>query len=172
MTLDNILLSFETVLKIEYDEKDTRKLINSAIRKLESAYAMRIQGTTLYDIQSTNLNMEDSINNLLSQIFECCKTLSLFTTLSMYTGGIPIRLSTVNYLGMDEVQLKAVLRYLQYYKHASLCKDALSVIASALNNVNINYVKRLFIILLVLDELGIDEGVVVVAQLLYLGGLS
>ena len=41
----------------------------------------------------------------------------------------------------------------------------------ALNNVEMSQIKRLFIVMLVMEKLGIHEGVAACAQLLYIGGL-
>lgn len=37
VSLSNTVLSFETVLKIEYEETNTKRVVANAIRKLESA---------------------------------------------------------------------------------------------------------------------------------------
>lgn len=109
--LSTAVLAFETVLKIEYDEPDTKKVIQNAIRKLETAYGMRIEGKTLYDLQSENINLADNIQNLLQQILECTKTVSFLFQNGMYHHSIPITLSSVKYLGLGKVALQTILRY-------------------------------------------------------------
>ena len=44
-------------------------------------------------------------------------------------------------------------------------------LVGALNNVEMSQIKRLFIVMLVMEKLGIYEGVAACAQLLYIGGL-
>ena len=57
--LNSVVLSFETVLKVEYEENNTKKIIDNSIRKLENSYGMRIQGKSLYDLEAENTNLAE-----------------------------------------------------------------------------------------------------------------
>lgn len=166
--LSTAVLAFETVLKIEYDEPDTKKVIQNAIRKLETAYGMRIEGKTLYDLQSENINLADNIQNLLQQILECTKTVSFLFQNGMYHHSIPITLSSVKYLGLGKVALQTILRYFQNEDEYYLSKNTIPQLVLGLDGVDMCTVKKIFIILLVLDQLGIAESVSVLAAVLIL----
>lgn len=170
LTLDSILMSFESVLKLEYDDKDTRKLLDSAIRKLENAYGVTLSDT-LYTIQAQNMNVAENIESLIKQVMECTKTLSLYINVSLYNQSIGVNLATVNYLGFDKQVLKTALKYLQVSDLYEEGTKSIEAIMGALNNTGMCSVKRLFLIMLLLMRLGITESSAVVAQLLYLGGL-
>ena len=65
-----------------------------------------------------------------------------------------------------------VLKYCQDKKLFKQHKEnIIQPLSNTLNNISMCTIKRLFIILLMFSELGIDEGVSIIAQLLYLGGL-
>lgn len=169
--LSTAVLAFETVLKIEYDETDTKRVIQNAIRKLETSYGMRIEGKTLYALQSENINLADNIQNLLMQILECTKTVSFLFQNGMYHHSIPITLSSVKYLGLGKTALQTILRYFQNEDEYYLSKNTVPQLVLGLDGVDMCTVKKMFIILLVLDQLGVTESVAVMAQYLYYGSV-
>lgn len=170
MSIDNILLSFENTLKIEYDERETHKIITSAMNRLENAYKVHMD-KDLYDLQAQNLLVAENLNVLLSQICECLKALSLYIDISMFNVSIGISLADVNYMGFGAPELLTALKYLQDKSLYDRRGTIIEPITSALSHIDMCTIKRLFIILLVLEKLGVKEGVCVVARFLYLGGL-
>lgn len=169
--LNNSILAFETVLKIEYEENETKRVVDSAVRRLESAWGMRIEGTTLYKLESENISLADNVQNILQQIMECTKTVAFLFQCGMFYHSIPITLSTVKYLGIGKEQLRSVLRYFQNNDEYYLAENAVQQLYMGLDGIDMSTVKRLFIILLVLDKLGVREAVAIVAQYLYYGSV-
>lgn len=171
LSIDQILLSFESVLKIEYDERETHKILSGAIHRLENAYNVTIE-TDLYSLQAKNALVSDNLNILLAQICECLKSMALYTCVSMFNRSIGISLADVNYLGLSSAELRTALKYLQdknlYEQRATI----IPALTSAVTNIDMCTIKRLFIILLLLEVLGVKEGVATIAQYLYLGGLT
>lgn len=167
--LNTAILSFESVLKIEYEETDTVRVISSSVTKLENAYGMRIGCKSLYDLQIENVNLADSVQNLLMQILEATKTISFLFMGGMFNHDIPVSLSTVKYLGLGKTALCSILRYFQNSNEYYLARNAVKQIEIGLDGIDMCTVKRLFIILLVLDKLGVEEAVSVLAQYLYYG---
>ena len=107
----------------------------------------------------------------LQELAECLKQLTALTSISMFTKKPPINLADVNYLGFTSETLTTALKYLQdrvcYEKRSTI----VPALVGALNNVEMSQIKRLFIVMLVMEKLGIYEGVAACAQLLYIGGL-
>ncbi len=171
LSLKEVLLSFEGTLKLEYsDEMTTNQILDQALSRLESTYEVILQ-SDLFSLQMENSLVADKIGLLLRDITECMKQMSLFTSLCMFTKSVGISLADVNYLGNDKVVVRTLLRYLQDESETSKWKSALDPIALTLDSIPICSVKRLFVILLMLHRLGVYEGVSVVAQYLYLGGI-
>ena len=169
--LNNTLLSFETVLKIEYEESVTERVIGNAIKRLENAYGMKISGTTLYELEASNINLADTIQNLLQQVLECTKTMAFLFQCGMYQHSIPITLSTVKYLGIGKEALKTILRYFQNVDEYYLAQNAVQNLSLGLDGIDMSPVKRLFVIMLMLDRMGLKEAVAIVAQYLYYGSV-
>ena len=89
----------------------------------------------------------------------------------MYHHSIPITLSSVKYLGLGKVALQTILRYFQNEDEYYLSKNTIPQLVLGLDGVDMCTVKKMFIILLVLDQLGITESVSVLAQYLYYGSV-
>lgn len=172
ISLNNILVSLEGVLKLEASgELKVDEILNSAISRLENAYNCTFD-RDVWALQADNQLTADNINRLLKDIKQCLEQLSLYINLKLYHKNPSVALSDVNYLGYAKTQLMSCLKYLQ---DAELSKQYRSTIIpplhNTLNNIPMCTTKRLFIALMMLDKLGIDEGVSVVSQLLYIGGL-
>jgi hypothetical protein len=169
--LNAVILSFETVLKIEYDEPNTKKVIDNSIKKLENSYGMRIAGKSLYDLEVENSNLADTVHNLLHQILECTKTLSFLFQAGMFQHDIPVSLGMVKYLGLGKESLQTILRYFQNADEYYLAKNAVSQLMMGLDGIDMSTMKRMFIIMLALDELGVREAVAIIAQYMYYGSV-
>lgn len=170
ISLDSILYTFESVLKIEYLEHSTEKVIASAVASLEEAYNVRMD-KDLYTLQAENQALGDTLSILLMQITDCCKTMSFYTVLCTFNRSIGISLADVAYFGFAKDTLMNSLKYLEdkdLYTQRDIIVRPLTV---AMTNVDMCSIKRCVIIMLVLEKLGVAEGVAVMAQYLYLGGL-
>lgn len=172
LTMTQICTSFEGVLKLEYtDNMRTEECLDNAIKALENSYSIKID-KDIYSLQAENSLVSQQLDVLLQSITECMKTTALYITLSAYNHSVGISLADANYLGCARERLLTGLKYFQdkdlYPKRA----QTVATISEALNTIPVNHVKRLFMILLILEKLGISEGVAIVAQLLWLGGIQ
>ena len=163
-------MSFENTLRIEYTETDVSRIIKVSKQKLENAYQCRLD-QPVYTVQAQNELVSENLNVFLQELAECLKQLTALTSISMFTKKPPINLADVNYLGFTSETLTTALKYLQdrvcYEKRSTI----VPALVGALNNVEMSQIKRLFIVMLVMEKLGIYEGVAACAQLLYIGGL-
>jgi len=172
ISFNNILTSLESTLSIEMSSDMTvAETLDAATKRLENTYACTFD-KDVYALQSESQLIADNINLLLKDVQQCLAMLSFYTNLKLYHMNMGITLSDVNYLGYSKEQLLTALRYLmyenEYKKHSA---EIITPLFNTLNNIPMCSVKRMFIILLMLNKLGITEGVSIMAQLLYLGGL-
>jgi hypothetical protein len=170
-SLQDILLSFENILRIEYVEKDADKIIGNAKKKLENAYQVKLD-KPVYEVQVQNAFVSESLDVFLDQIVECMKSIAAYTCVVMFTRINPIALADVNYLGNDPKLLRAQLKCLQDKKLYEQRSTIVPALRNAVSNVDMSPVKRLLVIMLMLEELGLPEAVAVIAQYLYLGTLD
>lgn len=59
VSLEATVLSFETVLKIEYEEQSAKEVVESSIKKLENAYGVRMQerACTIWKLRISTLHL-------------------------------------------------------------------------------------------------------------------
>ena len=172
ISLNNILVSFESTLKIEYAAESTvRETLDDAKARLENVYQVTLD-KSVFDIINESQLSADNVSLLMRDVKQCLADLSLFMNLKLYHKDFDMFLADVNYLGYDKGKLMNVLKYCQDKKLFKQHREnIISPLNNTLNNISMCTIKRLFIILLMFNELGIDEGVSIIAQLLYLGGL-
>lgn len=172
LDIKSVLISFEGVLGIDYmDDISTKQTLDDALSRIEQTYDLVID-RDLFSMQTANNLIASKADILLHDITDCLKTMSLYKDICMFTKSVGISLADVNYLGNDKNVLCTLLRYLQDESEADKWKSALEPVIQTLDNVSICIVKRLFIIMIMLHKLGINEGVSIIAQYLYLGGLT
>lgn len=172
IALTNILVSLESVLKIEYlNDQKVEDTVQAAINELENTYSVTFS-TDVFSLQQENSLTSNKLEVLIRDLTQALSQLSLFIELKLYHKDVPISLADVNYLGYARPQLMSSLSYLQDEGAAIATRaEIIQPLTSTLNNLGMSTIKRLFICMLVLDKLGVHEGVAVIAQLLYLGGL-
>ena len=170
--MSNVLNGLESALKIEYPaDMRVENVIDSAIRALESSYACTFT-KSIWDLQSETQLTSNDLNMLVRNINTALSQLSLFIQLKLYHKNIPFTLSDVNYLGYAKQQLMTALSYLQDEREAATRrKEIIQPLTDTLNSISMCVIKRLFCIMFVLDRLGVYEGVAIIAQFLYMGGL-
>lgn len=171
-SLNNILVSLESVLKLEIGpEMTVQNIVDTAIRNLENTNNFTLT-SDLYTVQAENALSDDKISMLLRDMEAGLERLSFFVQLKLYHKNVPFTLADVNYLGYAKSKLLTALKYLQDIdearaRHAEIVRP----LYNTLDNISMCTVKRLFIIMLTFDRLGVIEGTAIVAQLLYMGGL-
>lgn len=171
-SLSNILHGIEGVLKIEYvGEAKVSEIIDAALARLEDVHGFPFD-KDVYTLQSESQLCNDELSKFLSDVRSCLEQMSMYINLKLYHKNHTLTLSDVNYLGYAKKQLLTALKYLQDADEYKLHRDdVIKPLYNTLNNVNMCTNKRLFIVMLMLDKLGIVEGVAIFAQFLYLGGL-
>lgn len=172
VSLANILAGIEGVLKLEYtEEAKVEEIIEAALSRLEDTFGFPFD-KDVYTLQSESQLSADGVDSLLKEVTSCLEQMAFYIQLKLYHKNHSLTLADVNYLGYAKPQLLTALRYLQDAKeYKARREEIIKPLYNTLNNLNMCNNKRLFIIMLMLDRLGIGEGVAVYAQLLYLGGL-
>lgn len=169
----NMLTSLESTLKIDYTGDDrVSDVLDNAVKALESFYACDFD-KDVFSLRAENQLYADNLNMFLKDVKQCLAEMSLFNQLKLFHKNIAFNLSDINYLGSSKQLLLTSLRYLQdQAEQQRKREDVIKPLTAALNNVPQCQPKRLFVIMLMFDRLGIQEGVAITAQLLYIGGLS
>lgn len=172
ISFNSLLTSMEGTLMIEMSgDMKVADIVDAAIARLENKYACKLD-RDVFSLQSEGQLMADNIELFLRDVQHCLMSMSFYGNLKMFHANMAIMLADVNYLGYAKKQLLTALRYLmyetEYKKHAD---NIIKPLYTSLDNIDMCSIKRLFINILILHKLGISEGVSIIAQILYLGGL-
>lgn len=169
ITLTSILCQFENILRIEY-LPSTKETIDNSISSLENAYGVQLD-KPLFDIQVEMRFTNSSITDLVNSIEACLKDLSLLLSVSLYDKVFGETLQTIKYCGYTRKQFLINLKYIQDKDCYDKSGNLFYLITDALDNIQVCTVKKLLVIMLILARLEIREGVSIIANYLYAGGV-
>lgn len=172
-TLQAALTKCEAALMLEYTKEtvdDWQLIIKKARENLENRLQCKLTDT-LYNIQAKNALVSQSIDVALNGISAGIELLSTLYTMSIYLKDRKnFDLADVNYLGQDRGRLATGFKMLADRVYSRQAHDEMmAAIKAQLNNMTMTQLKRLLLVMIMFDELGLDEGVAVCANLLYLG---
>ncbi len=172
-TLQAGLTKCEAALMLEYTKEtvdDWRLIIKKAKENLENRLQCKLT-EPLYTIQAKNALVSQSIDVALNGMAAGIELLSALYVMSIYLKSAKdFDLADVNYLGNDRGRLATGFKMLAdrvFYPQAH--DEMMAAIKANLNNVTMTQLKRLLLVMIMFDELGITEGVAACANLLYLG---
>lgn len=169
VSLSDVILSFGNTLRIDYNLTDVREIRDESIRQLENIFHVKID-KSLYDLQSENKFVSKEVEMLLQEIVENLKSMSLLLSISTFDKHYGNSLKDIKYMGYDRKTLMTCLKYLQDEKLYKRRGEFFESIVLGVNSVYMCSTKKLFIIMIILERLGIEEGVSIIANYLYLGG--
>lgn len=170
LDLNTIVLGLENALKIEYKEKDIEKIKQLSKQRIEAAYGTRIVGS-IYETQISNRLIGDNLSTLMANVVEGLKQLALLFTVSLFDRNVGMTIADVNYLGYAKDNMLSALKFLQDEVLYESRDNFFPQITSSINHIEMSVIKRLLTVMVVMEDLGIKEGVSLIAQYLYLGGL-
>ena len=170
ISLKEVLVSLESVLRIEYSDANTQETLDNAVARIENTYNIDLN-KDLFSLQAENQLISSQINVFLRDIVESLKQMTLYTSLTIFHKSVGISMVDVNYLGFGKLYLNNVFRYLQDDALLKKHPEIIEPLTKALDNIPLGHIKRLFTCLLMFYRLGVYEGVGLIAQYLYLGGL-
>jgi len=167
ISLTDLLLQIETILKINYNEDSVETVVSNAVRTLEDQYSVSLsEGIQRAVIVNPNTEM------LCKDLLAALGKFSLYVFGSMYKRKIAFSLSDSRYLGYNKEQLLQALKYLQTEHPREQIADIISSLKVATSKLSNTEVKRLFVCLIVLYEINALEEMALLADALFLGGLT
>lgn len=170
LILQNILTGFEEALHIDFKTQDVKQLKEETRESLEVSIREHIE-ESIYKLHIQTKYLNDSVSSLIDQIETCMKDMALLLSISMFDHKFGQTLKDVSYCGFAKDELMIILKHLMDEKLQDNRGSFMKALTESLNSVNIGEVKRLFIIMLILEDLGVVEGVALIAQYLYMGGM-
>lgn len=165
-TLSNTLTIIESLLYVDY-QRETAELLDFSLNNLENKYQVDLSG----GLEKAYIASPDAISSFVSNLETALSKISLLSSNSIFEHKSYINLGDVRYLGYDKTQLLTALKYLTVEHTAQETSNIINSLTTAVDKINHCDIKRLIILLLILDRLDVPEGVSIIAQYLYLGGI-
>lgn len=165
--LNTIIISFENILQVDQESESVDEIVKNTHERLENKLACKID-KSLYELQVENKLVTDTIALLLSQIQLATQQLAFYKDCCIYTGKRAEILADVSYLGFAQKDLENALKYLQHNVTYKKRESFFNALKDATTNMQICQIKRLLIIMYILEDLGIEESVAVIAMYLYM----
>ena len=149
---------------------DWQLIIKRAKENLENRLQCKLT-ESVYTLQAKNALVSQSIDAVLNGVSAGIELLATLYAMSIYLKDRKnFDMADVNYLGQDRGRLATGFKMLADRVYSRQAHDEMmAAIKSQLNNMTMNQLKRLLLVMIMFDELGIDEGVATCANLLYLG---
>ncbi|WP_105614127.1 hypothetical protein [Vallitalea okinawensis] len=168
LCLTDILIGFENTLRIDYKDSNVEKTKIATKRRLENLYQIHLVGD-IYDLQAGDRLVGDQLSILLEQLTECMKSLALLLSITMFDKRFGQTLKDINFLGFEKDNLLSALQFLQDEILYESRESFFDNLVRSISAIQLCSLKRLLVIMVVLENLGIKEGVALIAQYLYLG---
>ena len=169
--LHTIICELETILQIDgadLEERNMDVVIRNVKTRISRQYQIELAD---YKIDSDELAVgpyRNALSIFIDNVARVHGKLSGYGQIARYLTNIQISLSSINYLGFVQTELKALLIALQRKRTAVDTTDAVKAIKDRLGSINICWEKRLFILLIVSEALGFNELTAAIAEILYL----
>ena len=165
-TLQNTLNIIESLLYVDY-QRETGELLDFSINNLESKYQVDLSE----GLEKGYMTSPDALSSFVSNLEIALSKIALLASNTIFEHKSYINLGDVRYLGYDKTQLLTALKYLTIEHTAQETSNIISSLTTAVDKISHCDIKRLIILLLILDRLDVPEGVSIIAQYLYLGGI-
>lgn len=171
--INRIVNSIEAALQIDgvdYAEKDMDVVIKNVKNRIIRQYQIdltqvKITDTSLYLGKSRN-KAAMFTENIAALHGQLCGYLQI----ARFTQEIKVRPVNVNFLGFTEKSLTSMLQLCLRKKTLPGVNEAFEAIKIKVCSINNCLEKKVFMIMIVCHELGFDEMVAAIAEILYLGG--
>lgn len=167
--LHETLIGFESVLHITVENTDVEEQIRQAKSTIANQFQLDLSGKGVMEAKLFNPSTAMKVEGFLASIGESMKRIALLLTYNVATGKYGVTLREVGYLGFDKKSLANCLKYLIHEQLYGERKNFLPGLIMATSKLEVDQMRRLLVVMFVLEELGLFDGVSVIAQFLYMG---
>lgn len=171
--IKSIIIDLEIALCIDgkdYAERDINKIIHDVKTRLIKQYQIDLTKNKITDEELYIGNTRASAKLFLENIGAFHAKLAGYLSCIIYNTNITIKPINVNFLGFDEKKFLSPLKRLQSRKKIPSALVDLESIKNKLGSIPNCDEKRMFLLMIIAHELGFDELMSVIAQIMYLGG--
>lgn len=171
--LEDIINDLEVALLIDgrdYAEKDFGRIVSNVKNRIRTQYNVDLSKNKMDD-EAMYMGPQRQAAFLFCQnIAELHGRLSGYIMILNYNHEIVVNPVNVNYLGLDEEKLMAVLKLSQAKDYIPTVEQNYEIIKSHICSINACTEKKLFLIMFIAYELGFNELLSCISSIFYAGG--
>lgn len=173
--LHSLIRELEAALQIDgvdFEEKDIDVIIKNVRTRISRQYQINLSE---YKIDSAEFDLSESRESVILFIENIARIHAKFcgyAQIERYTTNSSISLSSINWLGFTEDTLKVTLKALQRKVLIPKAIDNIQAIKGKLGTINNCWEKRLFVLMVIASDLGFDELMACIAEILFQGTLK
>lgn len=172
-SIEDIVIDLEMALQIsgtDYAERDFDKIMSNVRNRILRQYNVNLLKNKITDPCMFEGKNRNSVVLFIESIADMHAKLCGYLEIVRYTHEVTIKPVNVNYLGFDETKLMSVLRLAQSKEYIPSIEPNFESIKQQVGTINSCMEKKMFLIMCVAHELGFDELLASIAEILYLGG--
>lgn len=166
ISMDHSLSQIEALLKINSNCPSIEEQVKLSRHAIETEiYETIPEGTSIYSLTGHN-----KVDDFLGSCIECLKNFALLVCIESYDLNFGQSLKSLNYLGAPAIEIMNSFRILAKQSLQSQKVQFMDDIIKAFSSVKPCELRRLVCVIAVLDNLGISDGVAILAEHIVLGG--
>lgn len=174
--LDGIITELEAALQIDgkdYEEASFDTIIGNVKQRINRMYQIDLSLGKVNDISFESGIYKAAVSLFIDNVASIHARLCAFGQIERFKTTSYVSLSAINYMSYKKESLLKVLKLLQREKLqiGESAAESVDLIKNRLVMIRICREKRLFMIMVVAYELGFNELVATIAEILYLGGV-
>ena len=166
LSLEHSISMFEQILRINPNCSSIADQVVTSRHAIETEiYETIPEGKSIYALQGN-----DKVDEFLASCVECLKNFSLIVCLESYDLNFSQTLKSLNYLGASSVEILNTFRILAKQDLQVRRSSFMTDIIQAFSTVKTGELRRIVCILAVLENIGMMDGVAILAEHIVLGG--
>lgn len=170
LKINDILINLENILQVNYMSKRVTDIVEDTITNLERVYGIEFN-KSIFQIQEDTIGITDNVSGLVRQLNEALKNIAMLTCLEMTTSNYTVSVKSCDYLGFGKTHLLGALKWLQREDLYPQGRDYLTSLKLKADRMEMSEIKKLIILMCIFDRIGMSEGVELIAEYLYIGGV-
>lgn len=169
--LHELIKQLEIALMIEdgdLRETNMDKLLDNIKTKIDRQYQINLKDFKLNSIELEMSEAQEAASTYISNIARIHSMLCGYCQIRRYLATTDISLEDINYLGLTRESLRESLKALQRACYQPRLSDFIEILKRKLPTISNSWEKRLFVLIVVCEELGLPEVAACIGEILYL----
>jgi len=172
--IDNIITELEATLQIsgeDYEEDNYEDVLKNVKKRINQQHQLDLFRNKVTDVELESSVYKTAVSMFLDGMTLMHAKLCAIGQLMRYNTATEVNLDAINYISYTEDSMKVILETLEREKTIPTAHEAMSAIKGKIMRIKTTREKRLFLIMLICYDIGLNELVATIAEILHMGSL-